>query len=99
MKIFFQLFFSTFFPTFFFNFFSTLFFFFLLSFFCLLFFANINSVTGSHGHKERDSLREEVVSRQKQMKSFILTGAKLIAPYIDPKEWIAGKFLNTLFTA
>lgn len=44
----------------------------------------------SGGHKERDALKEEVVSRQKCMKSFILTGAKLIAPYIDQREWIAG---------
>jgi len=43
-----------------------------------------------HGHKERDAMKEEVVKRQKHMKSFILTGAKLIAPYIDQREWIAG---------
>ena len=47
-------------------------------------------VNGGGGHKERDSLKEEVVSRQKQMKNFILTAAKLIAPYIDTREWIAG---------
>jgi hypothetical protein len=39
----------------------------------------MDSTIGGGGHKERDALKEEVVSRQKQMKSFILTGAKLIA--------------------
>ena len=85
-----------FFFIFFFLFFLFIFYFyFFFLFFLLIFFSSSpssKSATGSHGHKERDSLREEVVSRQKQMKSFILTGAKLIAPYIDQTEWIAGEF-------
>ncbi len=53
--------------------------------------AGAEAGVGSVGHhKERDALREEVVQRQKQTKSFILTSAKLIAPYIDQREWIAG---------
>ena len=52
--------------------------------------ASPSKLDSTGGHKERDSLKEEVVARQKQMKSFILTGAKLIAPYIDTREWIAG---------
>merc|ERR1711871_423341 len=44
----------------------------------------------THEHKERDPLRVEVIKRQKAAKRLILTGAKLIAPYIDAREWVAG---------
>jgi intraflagellar transport protein 88 len=44
----------------------------------------------THEHKERDPLRVEVVSREKEATRMILTGAKLIAPYIDQREWVAG---------
>jgi intraflagellar transport protein 88 len=44
----------------------------------------------THEHKERDPLRVEVVKRQKSAKRLILIGAKLIAPYIDPREWVSG---------
>ena len=43
----------------------------------------------THEHKERDPLRQAVVAREKEAKRMILTGAKLIAPYID-REWVAG---------
>ena len=44
----------------------------------------------THEHKERDPLRIEVVKRQKEAKRLILIGAKLIAPHIDPREWVSG---------
>lgn len=38
----------------------------------------------------KDSLKEELSERQKQASRFITIAAKLIAPTLDPKNWVAG---------
>jgi intraflagellar transport protein 88 len=40
--------------------------------------------------REQDGLKEEIRLREKKAHHFVLTAAKLIAPYIDRNEWVAG---------
>jgi len=37
-----------------------------------------------------DMLKEELREREKQARTFVTNAAKLIAPAIDPKDWVAG---------
>ena len=40
--------------------------------------------------REMDGLKEEIRLRDKKARHYVLTAAKLIAPYIDRNEWVAG---------
>jgi len=43
-----------------------------------------------NGSSSFDLLKEEVREREKAAKAYILNAAKLVAPALDPKNWVAG---------
>jgi intraflagellar transport protein 88 len=51
---------------------------------------NTNNHVMMHSLMKKDGLRTEIRARQKKAKEYILTAAKLCAPALDKKDWLAG---------